>query len=431
MDVLQVLLVDDEPFIVESIGSLLEGHAGISIEIHRAYSAAGALRIMAQRRIDIMVCDINMPGVNGLQLAHQVRAQWPICRVMILTAYAAFEYSQEALRAGVVDYVLKTDSDDKIVKAFLNCAEHLNRDILRLARQNKSTNPDSILHENALQSILRRETTAARRLSLLQSLGYRTDNALGYRLVIGLSSNQASAQTALDDMRASAPMLLCSQLDFSHIARLESSIVWLFQPRSIDLDDPAFAARLSGTFELFCQHLRAAKNLAVHFLISRPIYDPEQIPQELVNLNEKAQKMRADPESFVRTLSAEDYNSDSDLHSQLIRRISKYIEDNIFNDVSLSSISSFIGYNPSYLSKLYQTNTGKLLSEYISERKLHHIVLLLRKEELSLRLVADTAGFETQSSFNRFIRRMTGLTPGLLREQLLGESDEAPEQAAR
>ena len=44
MDVLQVLLVDDEPFIVESIGSLLEGHAGISIEIHRAYSAAGALR---------------------------------------------------------------------------------------------------------------------------------------------------------------------------------------------------------------------------------------------------------------------------------------------------------------------------------------------------------------------------------------------------
>lgn len=424
MDVLQVLLVDDEPFIVESIGSLLEGHAGMSIEIHRAYSAASAMRIMTQWRIDIMICDINMPGISGLQLAHQVRIQWPFCRVMILTAYADFEYSQEALRAGVIDYVLKTDSDDKIIKSFLNCVEHLRRDVLSFGRLNGSTGTDSILYENALQSILRRETAAAQRLSLLQSLGYLTNSTLGYRLVIG-HGNQTSTQSSPDDIRASAPAFLFSKSDFSHVCCLEFSVVWLFQTRSTDLDDPVFADRLSGVFELFCQHLRATKSYAVHFLISRPIYDPEQIPQELVYLKETAEKMRIDPESFVRTLSEGDYNSDSDLHGQLIQRIGQYIEDNIFNGVSLSSISSFIGYNPSYLSKLYQINTGKLLSEYIFERKLHHISALLKHDDLSLRTVAEMAGYDTQSSFNRFIRRMTGLTPGLLRDQLLAESKKA------
>lgn len=88
MDYLRILPVDDEPFVMESVASLLEERSGYQLSVHHAVSASAALRILSQERIDFMICDINMPGVNGLQLSQIAHAQWPLCQIIIFTAYA-------------------------------------------------------------------------------------------------------------------------------------------------------------------------------------------------------------------------------------------------------------------------------------------------------------------------------------------------------
>ena len=121
----QVLIVDDEPYVLQAVASLLEDQTACDLEIFRAGSALAALATMRRRRIDILITDIQMPGMDGLQLAHIVRQRWPDCRTIMLTAYDSFTYVRSALHEDVSGYVLKSESDEMLIGEFLRVVQEL------------------------------------------------------------------------------------------------------------------------------------------------------------------------------------------------------------------------------------------------------------------------------------------------------------------
>ena len=98
----RVLLVDDEPFIVDTLSDLLESQEELEVDVCRAYSSAQALGWLRRAAVDILVSDIEMPGVSGLELAETVRREWPRCKVLFLTAHAQFSYAYRAIQSNVV-----------------------------------------------------------------------------------------------------------------------------------------------------------------------------------------------------------------------------------------------------------------------------------------------------------------------------------------
>ena len=112
----RIVVVDNEPYIVDWIATLLENKCKREVDVYRAYSAKEALKWFAQTRIDVLVSDICMPGMDGLELAEKVKEYWSCTKVILLTGFAEFDYAVSAIRNNVAGYVLKNQGDDVILK---------------------------------------------------------------------------------------------------------------------------------------------------------------------------------------------------------------------------------------------------------------------------------------------------------------------------
>lgn len=104
---LQLLLVDDEMSVVETLAATIAWETiGIGT-VHKAFSAKEALDVLNMHDIDIVITDVRMPDMSGLELAAHIRLHWKRTKCLLLTAHADFEYAQSAIQSDICDYVLK------------------------------------------------------------------------------------------------------------------------------------------------------------------------------------------------------------------------------------------------------------------------------------------------------------------------------------
>lgn len=104
---MNLLIVDDEYYTVESISNKIRTLRPDFFEIFCAYNLTQALEAFSAHPIDLMICDIEMPGGSGLELLDQIRQAHYETVCIFLTAYAKFEYISRAMKLSSSDYLLK------------------------------------------------------------------------------------------------------------------------------------------------------------------------------------------------------------------------------------------------------------------------------------------------------------------------------------
>lgn len=105
-DPIRVLLAEDQRMVLGALAALLELEDDIVV-VGRAQSGDEALRLASEQRPDVVLTDIEMPGMSGLELAERLRAGETSPRVIILTTFARSGYLRRALDAGAAGYLLK------------------------------------------------------------------------------------------------------------------------------------------------------------------------------------------------------------------------------------------------------------------------------------------------------------------------------------
>src|SRR5690554_6026971 len=103
---IRVLLVEDQGMVLGALAALLGLESDITV-VGTAGDADAALEFLAEREVDVLLTDIEMPGMSGLELAAQVTSGWADVKVMILTTFARPGYLRRALDAGARGYLLK------------------------------------------------------------------------------------------------------------------------------------------------------------------------------------------------------------------------------------------------------------------------------------------------------------------------------------
>lgn len=117
---MKMLIVNDEVITAQTLFSQFEWKQFDIEEVFLAYDASEAKRIIEKEEIDIILCDIEMPGENGIELLSWIRAEQFKIECIFLTCHANFTYAQEALKLGCTDYVLLPAQNVEIEKALKN-----------------------------------------------------------------------------------------------------------------------------------------------------------------------------------------------------------------------------------------------------------------------------------------------------------------------
>ena len=117
----KILVVDDEDIVRESLRDWLDG-VGYKVDI--AESADKALRIIKQKKIKIMIADLIMPGMNGIELMKKAREIVPTISTVIITAHGTIQTAITAIREGAYDYVEKPFCPEKVELLIKNLVEH-------------------------------------------------------------------------------------------------------------------------------------------------------------------------------------------------------------------------------------------------------------------------------------------------------------------
>lgn len=126
---------------------------------------------------------------------------------------------------------------------------------------------------------------------------------------------------------------------------------------------------------------------------------------------------------FIHLLPAEERaETEAAMGSQsVVEVIIEYIRTHLREDLSLSALSQLVGYNSAYLSRLFHEQTGEQTSSYIAKLKIDQLNAMMADEEMSFNAIAEALGFNSRSYFNRYVKRMTGLTPQRLRDAALAD----------
>ncbi|KAF2340870.1 response regulator [Flavobacterium tistrianum] len=113
---IRVVLVDDHVFVRDGIKSLLENEIGIEVA-GEATDGLDALEVIANCNPDLLITDIRMPNLNGIELVEKLKSKNSTLKIIMLSMYETEEYVLKSVKAGADGYLLKGSSKDEFLKA--------------------------------------------------------------------------------------------------------------------------------------------------------------------------------------------------------------------------------------------------------------------------------------------------------------------------
>ncbi|MDO6758979.1 response regulator transcription factor [Tamlana sp. 2_MG-2023] len=121
MDIINVVLADDHVLVRDGIRALLEDQSGVKV-IAEASNGKEALEIIAENKPHVLIVDIRMPEMNGIEVVGEINKMYSDVRTLVLSMHDSEEYVLKAIQAGADGYLLKGASKEEFLKALNNVA---------------------------------------------------------------------------------------------------------------------------------------------------------------------------------------------------------------------------------------------------------------------------------------------------------------------
>ncbi|TFE27503.1 response regulator transcription factor [Cohnella luojiensis] len=312
----RLLIVDDEEIITDSLYEVFAKLMPDELDVCKAYSATEALNWMSRTRIDIVLTDISMPGMNGLELTEEIHAYWPRCKVIFLTGHSEFDYAYKAIQMHEVRYLLKTEGYDKVMQTVQGVIDEINRgnqmsELVEQSREQKlalelMAQRDYFMHLLQDSPVLcRDQETLAKEF---RSLNIRLDPTFPVVLVIGRLSYPADTSYSERSRIVHASERIWNSC-LSEQARYVGNIdkhgdnVWFLQPsqHAAEKFDSHFIRYLEGTLELVQETVLIALGLTTVFAVSGASNAWEAITPQYERLRQLQQLKHSEGISVIIT----------------------------------------------------------------------------------------------------------------------------------
>jgi DNA-binding NarL/FixJ family response regulator len=147
MDMINVLIVEDHPVVVEGMKKLLLD-SGIAKLCVTASNGKEALTYLNNFAPDIILLDINLPDINGIDLCKTIKHQFPELKILAVSSFSQRSYIQRMIENGAMGYVLKNSSEEEITQAIqdiMKGKKHLGFEVNEILKQSEKADGGPIL----------------------------------------------------------------------------------------------------------------------------------------------------------------------------------------------------------------------------------------------------------------------------------------------
>ena len=125
MSKMRILIVDDQKLFADSLGKVIRSEEDFIASVTSVNSGAEALKFLQKEVPDIILMDIHMPGMDGIELTKAVHRQYPDVKILMLTTFGYDEYVKDAMNYGAVGYLLKDISSEELLASIQGASKGL------------------------------------------------------------------------------------------------------------------------------------------------------------------------------------------------------------------------------------------------------------------------------------------------------------------
>ena len=186
----RVFIADDESWILERLVTTIDWQSIGAEVVGRSMNGREAYEKISGQEIDVLITDIRMPEIDGLELIEEVRKQQRSIKCIIISGYSDFSYARKAIQEGVSDYILKPVGDSELLEKVKQCCRELDkeRSLVTKARENQSFDRKSrvLLREENLRKLICGTATGFDEVSSEDIARSGIDDSLGNYVCLGI-----------------------------------------------------------------------------------------------------------------------------------------------------------------------------------------------------------------------------------------------------
>jgi two-component system response regulator YesN len=413
----KLFIVDDEYDVIEGIKTSMDW-SEYNIEIcGGASNGAEAFDRIFDIRPDIMIVDMNMPVVGGIELIEKVRTAGIDAEFVILSGYDDFNYAQRAMNLGVAEYLLKPCHIEEILKAVLNVRELLEekRTQKKLLDQYKAQfrNNAATLKELLLTRLLDGKT-------LVEEDVIQEEIHL-YGIFL-LDTNFTVVLYKIDQYPAIMHALPVVREEFGKAGLPNEALIYKGDIVSI-CSASCSREMFEGIFHRILKRVRAEFSLHMTIVAGYEIAELDALP----SCYRKCRDI-LNTEAFLGIdeiiFCGDNMEGKKTKINKLIEAGIDYIKNHYAEDIKLETVAKKIFITSGYLSILFKQTTGINFLDYLHRYRIQISKDLLKDVRRKIYEIADMVGYQDEKYFSRTFKKFTGLSPKQYRESLKGSSDE-------
>lgn len=445
----RLLIADDEALEREGIEWIVNRMMPHTFEIIHAENGRIAIQKAEQYHPHIVMMDVRMPGIQGLEALREIKARSPQVKMVLITAYEQFEYAKEALSLGVKEYLVKPTKREQIVSL-------LQRLLDEIIEEQKKRDEGLELRDKFFQLMPLAEAEIALDFmseqinefeinQLAGLLGITVDKGCGIVLAVPEKAGKKQLYSVIKNL---AQNMIDNKYGCVVSSMVHNHMV-IFLLGETQLADQAIEEEAWRVGTKLTEKLRSQYQMvisagigSVHTGIEgirRSYYEAVFAStyenrwgslhrfEDLNVAGDHSQPNRSEQLSSGASTSLSSYvqfaiqqirEEREQRTSNMIDKAATYIRERFHEDISLEDAADHVHLNPYYFSKVFKQQTGETFIDYVTRLRIEKAKALMAKQELSLKEVCYQAGYNDPNYFSRVFKKVTGMTPTEYRAQL-------------
>ena len=319
-----------------------------------------ATEYISSNQVDIVLSDIKMLGMTGLEMAKWIYEEHPHIQVILISGYSDFNYAKEAIKYNVADYLTKP----------INFQE---------------------LKMRLDETIKKLKNTENSKKELEKSDFVKTVFSCGNHLLKGiLNGDMAFLNEGIDTITSFPSILEYSEEDKTHLSNLCDVILQSLKQNNIPVEEE---------------------------------YGLDYFKKKIEPLSSKSE-IRSFLTDYFHKIADHNINLDDERDKMIVFRAKRFIERNYAKDISAGDVAEYVGLSAAYFSRLFHKVIHQTFVDYITNVRIDNSEKLLKESNYKIVEISTMVGFRSNTYFNSLFKRKTGMTPIEYRKYFKGKEGE-------